>query len=131
MLFLYPDITNGTQGIHYQVNHIIGMSRNGSIPFHPSYLTRLPILPKRQPGEYEFEMAGVYEVISEYYNVRRTEEGDYEVPMTRVFAYYVYDGADKLRELVPDAVQDALAVAPLLRMVEHLDGTSGTCRYEV
>ena len=131
MLFCYPDAASGTQGVHHRVNHIIGMNRNGTLMFHPSYLARLPVFPKNQPGNYVLEMAGIYEVVSEFYEIQRTEEGCYEVPVKRTYAYYVYDGAEKLRELVPDAVPDALSAVPFSRMVEHLDGMSGTCRYEV
>lgn len=130
MKFYLHNATNGITGVRHSVNHIIGM-KNTNVPVHPQFLSRLPVFLNPQLGCYVLEMVGVYEVVSEYYSVHRTEEDCYEIPLKRVYTYYVHNGEEALQEVLLEAVPDILLTVPFFRAVEHLDGMAGTCWREV
>ena len=120
------DSANREMGVHHHVSQIIGFRDSNTNLVHPSQFSRLPLFHDVRSGGYALELAGVYEVISEYYRLRSHPEYlYYEEPYKRVYTYYLYEGGNTpLREILLGLVPSTIMKNPFCRAVEHLDGAS-------
>ena len=116
------NVTKGN-GVHHYVNQIIATAASDNT-IHPYHFSRIPLFPDAQSGSYSLDLAGVYEILSEYYYRRpHPEYGYYELPYQQVYSYYSYNGAS-LQEIPLRAVPEALAKTPFCRKIITLTTSS-------
>ena len=120
------DSSNRDMGVRHHVSQIIGCRSSDNNMVSPTQFSRLPLFSDPRLGGYPLELAGVYEVLSEYYRLINDPECMYhEAPYKRVYIYYVYEGGDApLQEIRLGAVPSALESVPFCRAVVHLGGAS-------
>ena len=117
------DAQNSTMGVHHYVNQIVATAPSDN-HIHPYHFSRIPIYPDAKSGTYPLDLAGVYEILSEYYYRRpHPEYGYYELPYQQVYSYHSYNGVS-LQEIALNAVPAALTKTPFCRKIITLNTDS-------